>query len=211
MIQLTIVTQKKSPTAKIAAIVLAAGGSTRMGEPKQLLPINGQPMVRRVVGAACAAGLDQVVVVLGAQAPAIEPALNGLPVDVVHNPSWAAGMSTSLQAGLTALQAEMEAVMVILADQPGLTPDLLQTLASRYRSTRAPIVVPLHKDRRGNPVVFARALFPELMTVEGDKGGRTLITRYQDQVEFVRVEDPAVLRDVDTYEDYTRAKAAGQR
>jgi molybdenum cofactor cytidylyltransferase len=120
-------------------------------------------------------------------------------------------MSTSLQAGLTALRSEMEAVMVILADQPGLMPDLLQTLANRYRSTRAPIVVPLHKDRRGNPVVFARALFSELMAVEGDKGGRTLIARYQDQVEFVPVKDPAVLQDVDTYQDYMRTKASGPR
>ena len=211
VIQLTIVTQKQGPETRIAAVILAAGGSTRMGETKQLLPIDGQPMVRRVVAATCAVGLAQIVVVLGAHAPAIEQALAGLAVDIVYNEDWEEGMSTSLRAGLGALRADVEATMVILADQPNLTPELLQTLAGRYRTNRAPIVVPLYAGQRGNPVLFARTLFPELLAVEGDKGGRMLITTYQDQVDFVQVTDPAVIVDVDTRADYERAKRLGTR
>ena len=211
VIQLTIVTQKQGPETRIAAVILAAGGSTRMGETKQLLPIDGQPMVRRVVAATCAAGLAQIVVVLGAHAPAIEQALAGLAVDIVYNEDWEEGMSTSLRAGLGALRADVEATMVILADQPNLTPELLQTLAGRYRTNRAPIVVPLYEGQRGNPVLLARTLFPELLAVEGDKGGRMLITTYRDQVDFVQVTDPAVIVDVDTRADYERAKRLGTR
>ena len=144
-------------------------------------------------------------------APAIEQALAGLAIDIVYNEDWEEGMSTSLRAGLGALQADVEATMVILADQPNLTPELLQMLAGRYRIGRAPIVVPLYEGQRGNPVLFARTLFPELLAVEGDKGGRMLITTYRDQVDFVQVTDPAVIVDVDTRADYERAKRLGTR
>jgi molybdenum cofactor cytidylyltransferase len=189
---------------QVAAVVLAAGGSSRMRVPKQLLPVDGQPMVRHVTEAVCAAGLAQVVVVVGAHAEAVAQALAGLAVEVVVNDAWAAGMSTSVQAGLHRLRQDIRAVIVILADQPALTPDLIRTLATRYRDTEALIVAPYLKGQRGNPVLFDRALFPELLAVEGDRGGRQIILRHQEHVERVEVDDMAVMLDIDTHQDYER-------
>lgn len=197
--------------AEVGAIVLAAGSSSRMGQPKQLLPIDGQPMVRRVTEAMCESGLDQVVVVVGAHAKAVTAALAGLPVEIVTNQDWAEGMSTSLRAGLGALGPEVQAVLIALADQPALTPDLLRTLVARHQSSRAPITAPFYRGQRGNPVLFDRNLFPELLAVEGDRGGRALFARYQGQIECLEVDDPAVIQDIDTYEDYERMPGSPSR
>ena len=199
-------TDNKEIWPQVAAVVLAAGGSVRMGQLKQLLPVGGQPMVRRVVEAVHAAGLAQVVVVVGAQAGEVEQALAGVPVDVVTNEQWAEGMSTSLGAGLQALRPEIQGALIVLADQPALTPDLLNTLVARYRATGAPIVVPFYQGQRGNPVLFDRSLFPELLAVEGDQGGRALLVRHQEQMERIEVDDPATVLDVDTRQDYEKAK-----
>jgi molybdenum cofactor cytidylyltransferase len=201
MIQLVFVDKEQAPPP-VAAIVLAAGGSSRMGEPKQLLQVGDQPMVRHAAEAACAAGLAQVVVVVGAHAGPVAAALADLPAEIVVNDDWARGMSTSLRAGLAALVPRVGAVLVVLADQPSLTGGLLRSLVARYRATGAPIVVPVYGGKRGNPVLFDRRLFPELLAVEGDRGGRDLLERHHDEVEWFEAGDPAVLRDVDTPEDY---------
>jgi molybdenum cofactor cytidylyltransferase len=197
--------------AEVGAIVLAAGSSSRMGQPKQLLPIDGQPMVRRVTEAMCESGLGQVVVVVGAHAEAVTAALAGLPVEIVTNQDWAEGMSTSLRAGLGALGPEVQAVLIALADQPALTPDLLRTLVARHQSSGAPITAPFYRGQRGNPVLFDRNLFPELLAVEGDRGGRALFARYHGQIECLEVDDPAVIQDIDTYEDYERMPGSPSR
>jgi molybdenum cofactor cytidylyltransferase len=193
-------------TTHVAAIVLAAGGSTRMGELKQLLPLGDQPMVRHTTATVCAAGLGQVVVVVGAQAEAVQQAVAGLPVDVTVNEDWAAGMSTSLQAGLRLLQPHIRAVLVVLADQPELSPELLWTLIARYEASGAAIVAPFYQGQRGNPVLFDRAMFPELLAIRGDQGGRELFLRHKEEVERVDMDDMAVILDVDTRQDYEQVK-----
>ncbi len=187
---------------QIGAIVLAAGSSRRMGRLKQLLPVDGRPMVHHVASAVAELELAQVIVVTGAQAGAVGKALADLPVDIVVNESWAEGMSSSLRVGLRRLRPGIQAALVLLADQPALTTDLLQLLVARYRATRALIVAPFYRGRRGNPVLFDRALFPELLAVRGDRGGRQLLARYPERVEQVEVDDPAVLVDIDSPEDY---------
>lgn len=206
MIECSIVNQERKGQAKIAAIVLAAGGSVRMGKPKQLLPIDGQPMVRRVVEAVCGAGLDQVVVVTGASASGVVQALAGLSVDFATNEAWSEGMSASLRVGLGALRPEIQATVIALADQPALTSKVLTALVARYRATGAPVVAPVYQGRRGNPVLFDQRLFAELLAVEGDQGGRPLLIRYAAQVEQVEMNDPAVVLDVDTLQDYEKAQ-----
>ena len=200
---------EQSTRPPVAAVILAAGGSSRMGEPKQLLTIAGKPMVRRVTETVCAAGLEQVVVVVGAHAERVEEALQGLPVRVVPNRRWAEGMSTSLAIGLGALHPDVQAALVVLADQPELTVELLRSLTARYQTTGAPIVAPFYRGQRGNPVLFDRGLFAELRAVEGDKGGRALLTRYRNSLERVAVDDPAVLIDVDTRQDYQALHTEG--
>jgi molybdenum cofactor cytidylyltransferase len=194
--------EREGKVEQVAAIVLAAGGSVRMGQPKQLLPIGNQPMVRHMTRVVTAAGLAQVVVVIGAHAESVAAALADLPVDIVTNESWNEGMSSSIRTGLRALRPEIQAAILVLGDQPALTTDLIHLLATRYRATGASIIAPFYRGQRGNPVLFDRALFPELLNVEGDRGGRMLIARYQEQVEGVDVDDPAVLMDLDSPEDY---------
>ncbi len=204
VIELAVMGTETTPV-EIGGIILAAGSSQRMGQPKQLLPVGGQPMVRRVTEAVCSVGLGQVVVVVGAHAEAVCDSLAGLPVEILVNPDWAEGMSTSLRAGVCALRPEIGAAFVILADQPALTENLIRALAARYQATRAPIVAPFYEGQRGNPVLFDRTLFAELLTIEGDRGGRELVRRHQTQMECVELDDPAVILDVDTRSDYEKA------
>ncbi len=189
----------------VAAVILAAGGSTRMGTPKQLLPIAGKPMVQLVAEAACGAELEQVVVVVGADAEAVAEALRGLPVEIVFNDAWSLGLSTSMRAGISALRDRIQAVLFLLGDQVALTSELLRSLVGCYLTRRAPIVAPAFGGRRANPVLFDRSLFPELLEVEGDEGGRSVIVQHLDQMELVAVEDPYLVLDVDTRDDYERA------
>jgi len=186
----------------IAAIILAAGASIRMGEPKQLLPVGGQPMVRRVAEAVCAASLAQVVVVIGANAEAVGQAVDGLPVEIVLNDRWPEGMTASLHAGLRALRPEIRAALVVLADQSRLAAKLIQALVDCYHTTGAPVIAPFYQGRRGRPVLFDRALFPELLAASDNKGRREVIARHRDQMARVEVGDPAVFRDIDTRQDY---------
>lgn len=195
---------------QIAAVVLAAGGSTRFGQPKQLLDWQDTPLVAHVADVALVAGLDPVLVVLGAHADEVRSVVDDLPVEAVMNWRWADGLSTSVQTGLAMLPPTIDGVLFIQCDQPLLSPDLLRRLVARHRETEAPIVYPVFAGRRGTPALFARSLFRELAAVRGDEGGRSLIQRHQDQVATVEVDDPDLLADVDTPEDYARLRARGE-
>ncbi|MBN1136013.1 MAG: nucleotidyltransferase family protein [Anaerolineae bacterium] len=186
----------------VAAIILAAGASMRMGEPKQLLPVDGQPMVRRVAEVVCAAGLAQVVVVIGAHSKAVGQAVAGLPVELVLNERWPEGMTASLRAGLCVLRPEIKAALVVLADQPRLTAELIRALARCYHTTGAPVIAPFYQGQRGRPVLFDRTLFPELLAAADNQGRREVIAHHWDQMARVEVEDPAIFRDIDTRQDY---------
>jgi molybdenum cofactor cytidylyltransferase len=193
----------------IAAIVLAAGASTRMGRQKLLLPLaEGRPLIRLSVERVLAGGLDDVVVVLGRDAEAMATALAGLPARTVVNPRFAEGQSTSLRAGLDALRPATEAVVVALGDQPLPDSGLVGDLIAAFREHGRPIVVPRYRDGRGNPVLFAAAVFDELRAVSGDQGGRGVITRDPGRVSEVEV-DASMPPDVDTWADYEGLRAGG--
>jgi len=186
----------------VAAIILAAGASERLGRPKALLDWHGKPIIAHIVDVVLASPARPVVVVLGAHAEQVRPALGSRPVQMVINPDWREGMSTSVRAGLAHLSADVAAALFVLGDQPNVTPGLLATLVAHFRETGAPILVPRYRDRPGNPALFAREMFAELAQVTGDRGGRPLLDKYASRVVAVQVDDPSMLEDIDTLEDY---------
>ncbi|HEY66864.1 MAG TPA: HAD-IIA family hydrolase [Thermoflexia bacterium] len=189
---------------QIAAVILAAGASTRFGQPKQLLDWGGVPLLAHIADVALAAGFAPVIVVLGCQAEAARAALGTRPVQTVMNWRWKEGLSTSVQVGLAVLPPETEATIFLQCDQPLITPDLLRQIVARFEESGAPIVHPTYAGRRSTPVLFARHLFPELAAVSGDEGGRAIIARHADEVTTVEVTDPDRLADIDTPADYER-------
>ncbi len=193
---------------KVAAVVLAAGGSTRFGQSKQLIDWRGKPLLAHVADVALHAGLEPVVAVVGCQAREMLAALGDRPLRTLMNWRWEEGMATSVQAGLAGVPPDAKAAMFIQCDQPLITPDLLQALVDRYEQTEASIIHPTHGGRRGTPVLFAQRFFPELSAITGDEGGRSLIDHHPEQVETVRVRNPDMLVDVDTPDAYERLRAA---
>jgi molybdenum cofactor cytidylyltransferase len=187
---------------KVAAIVLAAGRSTRMGaENKLLANVGGTPIVRRVVEAALASQARPVFVVTGYQAQAVRSALAGLEIASAANPDYAQGLSSSLKAGLRALAAEADGALVLLGDMPRIAAaDLDRMIAAFADAGGAAIVVPVHAGRRGNPVLWPRACFAEMLQLEGDAGAGRLLAVHADKVRSIEVGSDAIFTDVDTPE-----------
>ncbi|MGD0148963.1 MAG: molybdopterin-binding/glycosyltransferase family 2 protein [Xanthobacteraceae bacterium] len=197
----------------IAAVVLAAGRSSRMGGPNKLLAeIGGKPLVRIVVDAVLASRARPVIVVTGHQRDKVEAALAGLPVKFVHNPHFADGLGTSLKAGIAALPAEADGAIVCLGDMPQVDAALIDRLIGAFDPDHGALVVlPTIDGKRGNPVVWSRRFFPDLMAVEGDVGARYLIGRYTEAVAEVPLTDTAALTDVDTPEALEAVRAELER
>jgi len=193
----------------IAALVLAAGRSSRMGGPNKLLEkIAGRPLVRIVVEAALASRARPVFVVTGHQREQVEATLAGLPVKFLHNPHFAEGLGTSLRTGIAALPAQADGVIVCLGDMPQVDAALIDRLLDAFDPDKvALVVVPTIAGQRGNPVVWSRRFFPDLMAVEGDVGARHLIGRYAEAVTEVPLSGNAALTDVDTPEALQAVKA----
>src|SRR5579859_1190160 len=184
---------------KVAGIILAAGRSTRLGRPKQLLPLGGKPLLQHVIDAANASTLDEVVVVLGEHATEIGKAISPGRATVVVNERYAEGQSTSLHRGLEALDDGMDGALFILGDQPGITASLIDAIVDCFRATGALIVAPRFTDGTGNPVMFARALWSELLAVTGDVGARDVLRAHRADVVEVPIATTR-LPDVDTQE-----------
>ena len=189
----------------IAGIVLAAGGSTRMGRPKMLLPAGGGTLLSAAVAPLLEAGLDRVVVVLGDRAEEVRRGAR-LPADprlvLVVCSDWRAGMAASLKRGLEAC-AEADAVVVALGDQPGVTADRVRRVTAPFGPDRS-LVVPVHRGIPAHPVLFGRSLFPELAALTGDVGAREVIRRHEGEAVRIEIEP---LPDIDTEEDYRRLRA----
>lgn len=185
-----------------AGVILAAGGSSRLGQSKQLLDWKGKPFVRQAAETALAAGLRPVVVVVGADAAATRAPLEGLEVQIVNNENWEAGQSSSVKAGLATLSANTGSALFMVVDQPQLPIALIDALRAEHAGSLAPIVAPLVDGHRTNPVLFDRSTFPDFAALEGDMGGRAVFSRHQ--VTWLPWIDPTVSIDVDRPEDYDR-------
>ena len=198
---------------RVAAIVLAAGRSTRMGGPNKLLEmISGKPLVRIAAEQALSSRASPVVVVSGHERARVEAALAGLDVRLVHNPDYPQGLSTSVRAGLAALPPESEAAIVCLGDMPQVTSALIDRLIAAFDPERnALVVLPTFDGKRGNPVLWSRRFFPELIALEGDVGARHLIGAYPEVVTEVPVENAAAMVDIDTPDALRAAKAEMER
>jgi molybdenum cofactor cytidylyltransferase len=196
----------------VAALVLAAGSSRRMGAVNKLLiTIDGKPMLKHAVEAVIAAKLAPVIVVTGHQHELVEAALQGLAARFVHNPDFAAGLSTSLKRGLAALPAECEGVLVALGDMPRVTAKEIASLANAFNPLEGrAIIVPTRRGKRGNPVLWARRFFPEMQEVAGDVGARHLIGAYPEAVAEIEMEGDGVLTDIDTPQALARLAASAR-
>lgn len=188
----------------IAGIILAAGESTRFGQPKQLLDWKGQPFVRAVAKTALQAGLSPVVVVTGANAEKVEAALHRLNVTIIRNEQWKTGQASSIRAGIEVLTASPKTggAIFLLVDQPQLTGSVIRALRERHAHGLYPIVAPMVMDQRANPVLFDRLTFSDLLKLEGDIGGRAIFHKHR--VEYLPWHDDRLLLDVDTPEMYQR-------
>jgi molybdenum cofactor cytidylyltransferase len=198
---------------RIAAIVLAAGRSTRMGGPNKLLAeINNQPLVRIAAQQALASQAHPVIVVTGHQREQVAAALDGLDVKLVHNPDFAGGLSTSVKAGIAAVPDDVDGAIVCLGDMPQVSASLIDKLLAAFDPEKgALVVVPVIDGKRGNPVVWSRRFFPELATLEGDAGARNLIKGFAEAVTEVPLSGTAALVDVDTPEALEAVKAEIER
>lgn len=186
----------------IGVIILAAGGSSRMGSPKQLLPYRGQSLVRHAANVALGSIADRVVVVIGSHADEVRNELDGLPLSIVENPNWQAGMSSSLRAGLQALLSavQIESVIIMLCDQPLATADVLNKLVQTHGATGKPIVASTYGTTRGVPALFTRELFNELMSLTADEGARRIISTHSEDVATITFAQGAI--DIDTPLDH---------
>lgn len=189
------------PGLRVGALLLAAGSARRMGGANKLLqPVGGVPMLRRAANAALASRCTSTVVVTGFAAEAAQACLAGLEVSFAHNPEHASGMASSLRRGLQALGPELDAVVVLLADMPGIHGGHIDRLIAAFDPRQPRIIAPIKDGRRGNPILWPRVYFAEMQGVEGDVGAREVLRRHAAEIETVAFDDDAIFADIDTPE-----------
>lgn len=192
----------------VASIVLAGGASTRMGMPKQLLQFGERSLIGHVVEVAIASVCNLIIVVLGASSDRIKPEVERLDVRVVENPHWAEGMSTSIRTGIKTLKAinpEVEAVVLMLCDQPFVSTQIIDRLVASYRATGKSIIASEYAEISGVPALFSRALFSELTALSDDVGAKQVIKQHAQAVFGVPFPEGAI--DIDTPKDYEAFQA----
>lgn len=187
----------------VGLVVLAAGASTRMGTPKQLLPYRGRSLLRHTVEVAIASVCRPIVVVLGANANRIQPELDQIAVQTVRNLQWADGMGTSLRSGISALIAadpNLQAAVVALCDQPFISTQLINQIVEAYNASAQPIVACVYAETLGVPALFDRALFAELLSLDGAIGAKQILQHHRHEVGQIVFTAGSI--DIDTPTDY---------
>lgn len=186
----------------INAIVLAAGESTRMGKPKPLLRFGDHTFLEQIIAVLQEARVDRTTIVLGAQAEAIEKAIDLSEVDVVVNRDYRNGQLSSLLAGLEVAPVQAEAILLCLVDGPFMTTEIVRQVIATFRTAGSPIVIPTFEGRRGHPSLFARSMFQELREAPVDEGARHVVYANENKIAEVEIADRGVVTGVNTPEDY---------
>ena len=187
--------------SKIGVLILAAGASTRLGQPKQLLRLGEKTLLAQICETALSIENQRVVVVLGANCEAIKPSIEHLPVKVVFNEKWAEGMGSSIACGMAHLPKKTEAVLLLLCDQPFVTPIFLEKLVEKWSTSDCSIVASQYGDSFGPPTIFHQKLFGELAALSGQQGAKKLMEKHR--AELLLVDFPEGEMDIDTPEDLT--------
>jgi len=189
----------------ISGILLAAGESRRMGSPKALLRYQGQTFIGRICTAFLSAGVDELVVVLGAHAEVLRPALPPHPaLRTVVNPRYFQGQLSSLMAGIGTLSPDSEAAVVNLVDHPLVSAETIKALIISFRAAPLPILIASYQGRRGHPVLFSSPVYGEILAAPLDQGAKVVVRKDPSRVREVQLDDPGILADIDTPEDYER-------
>jgi len=186
-------------------VVLAAGKSERFGKNKMLVNVLGEPLIRRVVKNALSSQVNEVIVVLGYMASKIEKVLRDLPCKIVLNENFEEGMSSSVKIGLSKVSREAEAVLFLPGDYPLVTAEDINKVISKFKETRAEIVIASYKGKPGHPILFSRKLFGEIKEIrEEEQGLKAVVRKHREDVALAETNSPGVLIDVDTEEDLNR-------
>ena len=193
---------------QLAAVVLAAGMSSRMGRPKMTLPWGDTTVIGQVIRTIKAAGIDPIIVVTGAASGAVTEALLGFEIQFVDNPAYQTGeMLSSIQAGLAALTPGIQAAMIFLGDQPQVQPGVIRAICEDYASSQKEVVIPSYQRRRGHPLLIDRALWPAILALQHPATLRDFINSHPHRIAYTPVQTDSILHDLDTPEDYRAARS----
>lgn len=187
-----------------AAIILAAGKSSRMKSPKQLLQWQNKQFIQHVIDIAIQTQLTPIKVVLGAHKEKIQPHIQQNPIDIIINPVWQTGLASSVKAGINSLPSQTSSVFIFLADQPQVKPELIQALVEKNKTSTAHAILPRHQNKTGNPILINAKLFPQVQTLKGDQGFRQLFPKIN--IDYLDWPDSSILLDIDTPNDLQKLK-----
>ena len=189
----------------IAGLILAAGESSRMGTDKATLAYRGRTFLEAIVQTLGEADIERIVVVLGHHAEEIQRQIEIGAAQVVINPDYRSGQTSSLQVGLRSLIADdLEAILLCLVDHPAICAETVRRIVATFRQCGTPVVIPTYQGRRGHPVLLGRQVFHELLQLASGAGADSVVRRYRPATQFVEVEDEGIIKDVDDTESYQR-------
>ena len=194
------------------ALILAAGESSRFGQPKQLLPFRGKTLLRTIINAACEAGCSPVVVVIGSNDEKIHPELAHAKVIEVRNANWQRGIGSSIRSGVQALidhAPDVEAILLLVCDQPAVNARVIEDLIATHETTKKEIVASSYADTVGVPALFHRSLFERLLSLGDEAGAKSIILQNPERVAQFAFPEGAI--DIDTWEDWEKCKSSSHK